>query len=1117
MKYEILLYINGQKVEFNADPKLLLNYKETELSNPTVVRNAWTKQITVEGTNNNNDLFGHIWDLDRYQAYVDFNPIKKAPFQLFVNGELFQKGYCKLDSVTMQNNTTTYSFTLYGGLGQFFYNLTYGSENDNVKKTLADLMYTTDGGQEVSLDFTINKDTIYSAWTQLCGYNQQTDEKFKVINFAPCYNGLPQDFSADKALINNYGMNEFTESVEDGGKTYTTVYGGTPASEGYSLATLPEEMTEWETFDLRSYAQRPVLNMYKFIQACCNPQNNGGYKVELDEHFFNLENPYYGKAYMTLPMLKDLDGLGGGESTNITTASLVKRNNSIYDVDFGQTTISSFNNINMDISVGFDPTLDQSAQYLYPFHEYNSKTSLTFQADTYVKNYTQSDGVVLQLFAYGEGGSVVAQSKAYLLAQDEHFAYTWMKDLTEKFYDPDQFGGDIGVKPEYEFIRGFFKKGSRGNYYFCDINGNEKRINFKFSSNSPIVSLVLKVKLPHTTYYKYAFSGQESYWTENNTGTSRLYTVAKTETTGNKTKNQATSMDSVLGRYFINISSLEAISTDYGNLFTNTKVTKENLLGGLTSPADYLLGYCKLFGLYFYYDSTEEADDTITYPSGVVHIMDRDTFYTEETVDISKEIDYGQKLTITPATAEAKWYSFNQEQIDSEVNNDYVQQYGKQYGSQTINTNYEFDLNTTELYDGNVYKGGVMAREKNKYYKQFLAGIPPYAFNGMTYELFTTGEDGLESYEITNPSKSFASWYNINDYDLDYYDFLPKLVCHTEDKSPSDGAGVLLFFKGAQETRAEERTFDYWVTDDVQDMVYLNEGEPCWIMTKSEYDKMGNRIAYKFNYLPSFTRDLTLWGQEGNIVHSWNFGHPQATFVPNTYTTEGDSIYDKCWKNYINDMYDENARKLNCYVKAEFDGRPWPYWLRRYYWFQNSIWRLNEIKDLDLASFGTTQMTFIKVQDPENYKLDRITAPGDFNIALSSYSISCNGGSISGTVTIQNGGGWFAPDYFYATDNQGVQHSYDSSDIISPLTGRGTTTTFTLNIPRNTGASPLTWRITLEDDFDRPYSVYITQESCFTPALNVSPSTLHLDYPQGSQGNLSITSNISWTITDEDE
>ena len=45
------------------------------------------------------------------------------------------------------------------------------------------------------------------------------------------------------------------------------------------------------------------------------------------------------------------------------------------------------------------------------------------------------------------------------------------------------------------------------------------------------------------------------------------------------------------------------------------------------------------------------------------------------------------------------------------------------------------------------------------------------------------------------------------------------------------------------------------------------------------------------------------------------------------------------------------------------DDRPWPYWLRRFYWFENSIWRLNEIKDFDPSSFDTTKMEFIKVQD----------------------------------------------------------------------------------------------------------------------------------------------------------
>ena len=66
-------------------------------------------------------------------------------------------------------------------------------------------------------------------------------------------------------------------------------------------------------------------------------------------------------------------------------------------------------------------------------------------------------------------------------------------------------------------------------------------------------------------------------------------------------------------------------------------------------------------------------------------------------------------------------------------------------------------------------------------------------------------------------------------------------------------------------------------------------------------------------------------------------------------------------------MYSVDTRKLSCYVKAQLDGRPWSYWLRRFYWFENSIWRLNEIKDLNMGSYDTTKMEFIKVQDMANY------------------------------------------------------------------------------------------------------------------------------------------------------
>lgn len=108
------------------------------------------------------------------------------------------------------------------------------------------------------------------------------------------------------------------------------------------------------------------------------------------------------------------------------------------------------------------------------------------------------------------------------------------------------------------------------------------------------------------------------------------------------------SQDRVNGNFVFAVDRFEGVGTDYEGLFSGTKITKERLLSTKNTPCDYLLSYAKMFGLYFYYDSTEVADDPEKYPSGVVHIMDRDTFYTDEVVDLSKMIDWDKKIEITP-------------------------------------------------------------------------------------------------------------------------------------------------------------------------------------------------------------------------------------------------------------------------------------------------------------------------------------------------------------------------------------------------------------------------------------------------------------------------------------
>ena len=113
MKQEIQLFIGGEEVEFSKDPQILFNYKITDATNPTAIKNTYSKSIVLEGTQKNNAIFGNIWNLERMQYYgydggAGFNPIKKTPFELYVNGELVESGYVKLDNVSKKNGNTSY-------------------------------------------------------------------------------------------------------------------------------------------------------------------------------------------------------------------------------------------------------------------------------------------------------------------------------------------------------------------------------------------------------------------------------------------------------------------------------------------------------------------------------------------------------------------------------------------------------------------------------------------------------------------------------------------------------------------------------------------------------------------------------------------------------------------------------------------------------------------------------------------------------------------------------------------------------------------------------------------------------------------------------------------------
>lgn len=264
------LYIRNIKADLYEDTSIQFTYQITDYSNPTAVKNSFSTSVTLPSTVNNNLIFEGAQHPCRVNH--NFNPSMRYDFILKEHGAVTEQGYVKLESVSKSESATTYSITLYGTLGSWLYDLKYDSEGE--EKTLASVF-----GSE--LDFTINKDTVYAAWSRLHGDTSRS-ELYDTLNFMVCYGSPSADnFDPTKMAlyVDAYADHIFATS------TYTNsnpinVHGindleydpsGTPEYSslgGWVLVknARDRELNAFETNDFRSYLQRPILNLKKVVE-----------------------------------------------------------------------------------------------------------------------------------------------------------------------------------------------------------------------------------------------------------------------------------------------------------------------------------------------------------------------------------------------------------------------------------------------------------------------------------------------------------------------------------------------------------------------------------------------------------------------------------------------------------------------------------------------------------------------------------------------------------------------------------------------------------------------------------------------------------------------------------
>lgn len=839
MRPYIELWIDDELVEFKEPPTVLFTYAHIDLHNPTVVKNSFSKTLTVDGTPKNNRIFGCFGNMNRVLGYADgsylgayFNPSRKIDFILLRNSEPIERGYVKLDKVVKKGNVLQYEITLYGGLGQMLYNLTYNDEGEQLK--LSDLEYRH------NVDIDVNHLTVRDAWWHLTDY-VKSDDIYDFINFAPCYNGVPQDFSADKVAINTDVYGSTLETSKDG---YSTV-------NGWVLGELPKEYDEWQMKDLRSYMQRPVIRFKEIVDACCNPENNGGYEVDRDEEFFSESNPYWENAWMSLPLLTEVE-------------ELVKESNAtiIYDDDGTIRLRGMQGNVRLTLPITLKATVDTSItnDRLYT----GVQITLNPSRNTYVESYNSCKYV--QLCVYDENDNLITGSNVLSF-------FTSIKNAVNFTYDMEY---DSTVNN----VTGNYVRMSAGNYMFNRTYSNLVIDNVEWQSG-----YYMKLVTKSAEIRNYEDLGET-------VGMDYLYKRNEYH----KAADTITDVD-----YTVLTSDDRAVINDiFNNPSSTYHITKDNLLNSESTPCDYFLNYLKMFNLHIWADNIDKK----------IYIRQRKNYFNSTKVNLDKVVDRGSDITITPLMFDAKYYVFHNEvEQSSYINNTYKDNYGFDYGIKKVNTNYNFDNSTKELIEHNVFKGCVCQRGKSKYYADTYMDdlsstlpVPVPILDGVKTYLYKEG-DTVEGTMITPKSlTSPVHWYSKSRYDI-----TPKPDFRDKDGKLIDGSNILFFYNGKEDlVDVDGGDMKFRITDDIPEFEQLNDGEPCWILGGTSEDSVEIRL------LPIFSRYVT--NDNGWVTHSWDFGTPKELYIDGWSIDESSDIYTQYWKHYLNDELSVDTREVDCKI-----------------------------------------------------------------------------------------------------------------------------------------------------------------------------------------------------------
>ena len=982
MRRRISLYIDGSLADIPGDATVLMNYAATDLTNPAILKNSCSWDFDLPRTPANDRIFGHSGRLDRLAGPgglgPDFNASRKTPFVIYAEtSEVLASGYIKLQSVTRD----AYRVSLFGGLGDFLWGLSY--DNVGEKKSLASMDY----GE--TLDFTIDKDTVAEAWEMLANGMVQRSR-------AGTYSGkiLKKDgtmtnasgYYVDYFNVKGGGVYQVTArqgsnvtyapiaAYDAGGNFIKYWKDGDTAKNWTTQITVPanaallyvqgrdsltpalyEIVKKWDVINFAP-AYNGIPSDFKADKALIDPAILGIVPpVTMDGESCDVTK---GGGYALLAMTEAADEWQARDlrsylqrpvlSVRKMLAAIAEPgNNGGWSVDLSD--LASLERLDTWLTRPLLPSLGTYKQKA-------GAVSLVFvptAVGTLVGQFTVSGAdpasmvnatATVQLaYNVSAGGALSLVTSHTVLASGAHYrdqqvifcqavgydsggvmvAAGPVRSFYDSYYDfaPDVVAAAVGYTPamgasfaapegevQYNLSAGTYL---RSRDITLDVSGR---------GMARIDILVTAAKVRATL-----FGGSvSSIIPAGSFPWAAMWTLGGDEytpTLGYAAAGSAT-------------GSTEASDT----LRSGATITKEMLLSTSKTPAEYLLALCKAFGLFILADGATRS----------VQILRRESFFQNTVTDLTGRVD-ARSVEITPLTFDAKWYELRQPSVGGRFETEYERTSGVQYGIMRLDTGYDFDASIKDLLAGSAIKSCAAVQDRGPWWfyaenaGQTRKWFGPVLAPGPTYSLWdATGKKHDAASDAPDDAATFTPYSNA----FPGYDLGSRAEFRDGDNKPVDGADVLLVYTG------EDTIKDINITDDTPAMDTLLGG-PCWLVEAN-----GAGLA-----VPQFTR-YKHRGQDPEWL--LDFGIPREVDIPLIRYPAGTTVYEDRWFSYIRDRLSVNGKTLRCRVLLE-GLQVGPELLRRFYWYQGSLWSLVSISNYSLTTFDPAECEFVQVGDINNY------------------------------------------------------------------------------------------------------------------------------------------------------